>query len=145
MSYVYVKVGRYIFILLNLPAYSKGIVHRDLKLENFLFESKTSSSPLVLIDFGLSKYFEPGEKLSQRVGSCYYTGERTVALKKLTPPFRLSTFWYTFVFIAAPEVLNGCYDHRCDNWSLGVLCFMLLSGSPPFFGKTVEDVYRSAL
>lgn len=98
--------------------HSKGIVHRDLKLENFLFETKTSSSSLVLIDFGLSKHFQKDEVLSQRVGSCYYT---------------------------APEVLRGGYDYRCDVWSLGVLCYMLLSGSPPFHGKGVEDVYQATL
>ena len=98
--------------------HSKGIVHRDLKLENFLFETKSSTSPLVLIDFGLSKHVEKAERLSQRVGSCYYI---------------------------APEVLSGGYDYRCDIWSLGVLCYMLLSGSPPFFGKTVEDVYEATL
>jgi hypothetical protein len=98
--------------------HSKGIVHRDLKLENFLFDAKNSNSPLVLIDFGLSKHFEPDERLTQRVGSCYYT---------------------------APEVLQGKYDYRCDIWSLGVLCYMMLSGSPPFYGKTVDDVYAATL
>lgn len=96
----------------------KGIVHRDLKLENFLFEGDSSSSPLVLIDFGLSKHFDPHERMRQRVGSCYYT---------------------------APEVLAGDYDYRCDLWSLGVICYMLLSGTPPFGGKTPDDIHNSTL
>mmetsp|Transcript_10159 Transcript_10159/g.15406 ORF Transcript_10159/g.15406 Transcript_10159/m.15406 type:complete len:730 (-) Transcript_10159:246-2435(-) len=98
--------------------HSMGIVHRDLKLENFLFEGESSSSPLILIDFGLSKHFDRTERMRQRVGSCYYT---------------------------APEVLKGDYDHRCDLWSLGVICYMLLSGSPPFFGKTPDDIHNSTL
>ncbi len=50
------------------------ILCRDLKLENFLFEGESSTSPLILIDFGLSKYFDSTERMHQRVGSCYYTG-----------------------------------------------------------------------
>jgi hypothetical protein len=49
-------------------------VFRDLKLENFLFEGDSSTSPLILIDFGLSKHIDHGERMKQRVGSCYYTG-----------------------------------------------------------------------
>ena len=45
----------------------------------------------------------------------------------------------------APEVLQGDYDHRCDLWSLGVICYMLLSGSPPFYGKTPDEIHQSTL
>jgi calcium/calmodulin-dependent protein kinase I len=37
------------------------------------------------------------------------------------------------------------YDYRCDVWSLGVLCYMLLSGAPPFHGNTADDVYEGIL
>ena len=95
--------------------HSLNIIYRDLKLENVLMDHQ---GHLALTDFGLSKHFSREEKLTQKVGSCYYT---------------------------APEVLNGNYDFRCDLWSLGVLCYMLLSGSPPFYGKSVEDVYNAIL
>jgi calcium-dependent protein kinase len=94
------------------------IMHRDLKLENFLFETKSENSPLRLIDFGLSKHFAAHEKLHQVVGSAYYT---------------------------APEVLRSNYDESCDTWSLGVISYMLLCGSPPFTGESSEAIHNRAL
>ena len=41
--------------------HSKGVIHRDLKLENFLFQDESSDSELKMIDFGLSKHFAKGE------------------------------------------------------------------------------------
>ena len=95
-----------------------GIVHRDLKLENFLFEEKSIDADLKLIDFGLSKHFHEHESMHQVVGSAYYT---------------------------APEVLNGTYDHRCDVWSLGVIAYMMLSGSPPFHGDSSDAIHEMIL
>ena len=45
--------------------HQQGIAHRDLKLENFLFEQPGMHSPLKLIDFGLSKHFDCNESMHQ--------------------------------------------------------------------------------
>lgn len=86
----------------------KGVVHRDLKLENFLFE-KEDSDQLKLIDFGSSKLLEGTEKMNLSCGSVSYM---------------------------APEVLEKNYTSLCDLWSLGVIIFVLLSGYMPFSGGT---------
>lgn len=98
--------------------HSQGIVHRDLKLENFLFDQKGPNASLKLIDFGLSKHFVEHEKMHQVVGSAYYT---------------------------APEVLEGGYGKGCDVWSIGVISYMLLSGCPPFYGSNSEAIHQMIL
>lgn len=92
------------------------IVHRDLKLENFLFESRLPDAELKLIDFGLSQHFKPAEVLSTPVGTPYYV---------------------------APEVLGGAYDAKCDVWAIGVIAYMLVSGSPPFYGTSDAETLRA--
>jgi len=97
--------------------HSKGIIHRDLKLENFLFsDTKSGHSELKLIDFGLSKHFEVGDIHHELVG---------------TP------------FTVAPEVAAGeGYDEKADLFSIGVLTFLLLSGRSPFGGDRGEDAAK---
>ena len=44
-------------------------------------------------------------------------------------------------FYVAPEVLLGKYGFECDNWSLGVIMFLMLSGKLPFQGNTPAEVF----
>jgi calcium-dependent protein kinase len=98
--------------------HDRQIVHRDLKPENVLYESPKPDSPIKVIDFGTSRVFDKdssNNKMMQKLGTPYYI---------------------------APEVLKKQYDEKCDVWSCGVILYILLSGSPPFGGKTDEEIMK---
>ncbi|KAL3515250.1 hypothetical protein ACH5RR_022152 [Cinchona calisaya] len=96
----------------------QGVVHRDLKPENFLYTAKGDNSPLKVIDFGLSDFVRPDEKLNDIVGSAYYV---------------------------APEVLHRLYGTEADVWSMGVIAYILLCGSRPFWARTESGIFRAVL
>ncbi|KAK4749739.1 hypothetical protein SAY87_027188 [Trapa incisa] len=96
----------------------QGVVHRDLKPENFLFTSKDDDAPMKIIDFGLSDFIGPGQRLTDVVGSAYYV---------------------------APEVLHRSYNIEADMWSIGVITYILLCGSRPFWARTESGIFRSVL
>ena len=93
-----------------------GVCHRDIKLDNFLLVSHEEKHPrLKLIDFGFAQYYKD-RKLTTLVG---------------TP-------WYV-----APEILDKSkpYTFKCDNWSLGVMLYMMLFARPPFKGRNHTELY----
>lgn len=55
-----------------------GIVHRDLKLENWLMQTPGDTTAIKLIDFGLSKHFVQDQHMQQAVGSTYYVAPGTL-------------------------------------------------------------------
>jgi calcium-dependent protein kinase len=91
----------------------QGVVHRDIKPENILFKSKEVDSPIMIIDFGLARKFDP-----------YLHGF-------------MSTLAGTLDYIA-PEVLQQKYSASCDLWSIGVIAYILLHGSFPF--RTPDNI-----
>jgi len=100
------------FQMLLAVAYlhAHNIAHRDLKLENWLYERKDTDH-LKLIDFGFAKHWDPSTAMSQACGSIHYV---------------------------APEVLRHSYTVQADMWSLGILSYMLLTGSAMFSGSDSE-------
>ena len=103
--------------VLDAVAYchSKHIVHRDLKPENLLMEEDDSNS-IKVIDFGTSQFFDPDEHMDKTYGTAYYI---------------------------APEILEKDYNEKCDVWSVGVIMYILLTGRPPFDGRSDEQIINN--
>ncbi|XP_045916763.1 cGMP-dependent protein kinase 1 [Micropterus dolomieu] len=96
--------------------HKKNIMYRDLKPENLMMDVK---GYIKLVDFGFAKELVRGEKTYSFVG---------------TPEYM------------APEIIkNQGHDFAVDFWSLGVLIFELLVGSPPFSSSEPQKIYAKIL
>eukprot|EP00949_MAST-11_sp_MAST-11-sp1_P001202 g1202.t1 len=92
--------------------HNNNIVHRDIKLENFMFASKDKEATLKLIDFGFSRTYLPWQTKKEVVSGTLYT--------------------------MAPEVFQGSATFASDMWSVGVLAFILMAGRRPFDDKDLS-------
>jgi eukaryotic-like serine/threonine-protein kinase len=88
-------------------AHSKGIVHRDIKAENIMINTKNQ---VKVMDFGLAKL----------KGSL-----------KLT---RTSSTVGTLAYMAPEQIQGGEADGRSDIFSFGIVLFEMLAGRTPFRG-----------
>nr|XP_006625691.1 PREDICTED: cGMP-dependent protein kinase 1-like [Lepisosteus oculatus] len=94
----------------------RGIIYRDLKPENILLDQRGYAK---LVDFGFAKKIGFGKKTW--------------------------TFCGTPEYVAPEIILNKGHDVSADYWSLGILMFELLSGSPPFSGSDPMKTYNIIL
>jgi aurora kinase len=92
--------------------HKKHVIHRDIKPENLLIGAK---GELKIADFGWSVH-APNDRRNTLCGTLDYL---------------------------PPEMVEGKdHDHAVDLWSLGVLCYEFLVGSPPFEAKGHNETYR---
>uniref|UniRef100_A0AAY4EV73 cGMP-dependent protein kinase n=1 Tax=Denticeps clupeoides TaxID=299321 RepID=A0AAY4EV73_9TELE len=96
--------------------HGKGIVYRDLKPENLLLDAE---GYVKMADFGFAKKIGLGKKTW--------------------------TFCGTPEYVAPEVIMNKGHDFGADCWSLGILVFELLTGSPPFTGSDPIKIYTMVL
>ncbi|KAF6776415.1 hypothetical protein AHF37_04528 [Paragonimus kellicotti] len=93
-----------------------GIIYRDLKPENMLI---TARGYIKMCDFGFAKFIGVGQKTW--------------------------TFCGTPEYVAPEVILNKGHDFAADYWSLGILTFELLTGTPPFQASEPIKIYMKTL
>ena len=112
-------------------AHQAGVVHRDIKPENIMLRP---DGYVKVLDFGIAKLTE------QRAALGDDTTETTATLQT-RPGLVLGTARYM-----SPEQARGQkVDARSDIWSLGVVLYEMVGGSPPFRGETPSDCIAAIL
>ena len=96
--------------------HNKSYIYRDLKPENILFDEQGYAH---LSDFGLAKFLLKSQKANTFCGTPEYL---------------------------SPEIIldKGC-NNTADWWSLGVLCYEMLFGIPPFYSSNIQKMYKNTI
>lgn len=144
-----------------------GIAHRDIKLANLLvtenkempFSYKSnvedwSSFDEIMDSLPISSHknisneveisyipFDPLESIEENLSDIRIEIADFGFSKFINRP-KMQTFLGTPTTIAPEVLLKQNYDATCDVWSLGCVLFKLKTGTHPFPGKNIQDLYK---
>lgn len=102
--------------------HERNIVHRDLKPENWLFDSPSPDANIILIDFGTALEVEDEAQYTDLVGTPFYLAPESAT----NAPFR-----------------TGKMLKASDIWAIGIIAYICLTGTPPFYGNSNRDICRA--
>ena len=93
--------------------HNKNYIYRDLKLENLLLDEQGYAK---ITDFGLAKQISADQKAT--------------------------TFCGTPEYLAPEVVLCKGHNRPADWWSLGILIYEMMSGTPAFYSSNPQQMYK---
>ena len=147
--------------IFNAVAYlhSKNVLHGDIKLENILLytASKNKSRRFTSINVDINQIYELRQEINHRSNSITKRSQNYVT-DMMNYEIKLIDFGCSKYFVkqhkhqklsgiigsalyCSPEVVDDLYDEKSDEWSCGVLMYILLSGEAPFKGNTDEEIF----
>jgi len=106
-------------------AHGRGIVHRDIKPENVLL----SHGGAVVADFGIAKAITAAVDTPPADGT-HRASTLTAAGTSLGTP----------AYMAPEQAAGDAVDHRADLYALGVVAYEMLTGRPPFEGRSAQQL-----
>jgi serine/threonine-protein kinase len=115
-----------------VAAHRVSIIHRDIKPENIMI--RNDDGLVKLLDFGLAK-------VSERPAAELNVNTEVSTQFKTAPGVVMGTVAYM-----APEQARGeVVDERADIWSLGVVLYEMIAGSPPFKAASSNEIISAIL